>query len=127
VQLSTINRFRKELQGDHFTPLSEEDLAQILAQPNVYLVTVDERAMVFCYFVETLTRKVLLFDELIVDESVRKQGFGRWLLYNIEQLAQELGADCIECTVKENNTPALGMYKGCGYKDRNNRALRKWR
>ena len=130
MDLQKINLFRNEFMGVHYRPLTEEDLAEKQAQPNAQLVMVRKGdqlvGVAFTYIIDTLTRKALVFDEFIVDREFRGQGYGKQLMQRIEELARAERADCVECTVKNDNPKARHFYTRLGFKNRENQTLRLW-
>ena len=130
MNLEKINAFRKEFMGEYYHPMKERELREILRQPHVHLVTVSDKGvligMAFTYLVETLTRRTLIFDEFIVAEEYRGQGYGNELLHRIVEHARAVDADCVECTVRDTNAIAVELYTKYGFKDKGNKSLRRW-
>jgi ribosomal protein S18 acetylase RimI-like enzyme len=130
MNIEEIDAFRKEFMGEWYRPVTEGKLRWLLDQPNVKLVTITDQGrlvgMAFTYLVETLTRRVVIFDEFIIAEDFRGKGYGNELLHRIVEHAMAMSADCVECTVREDNAVALDLYTKYGFKDRGNRALRRW-
>lgn len=130
MELEKINNLRRQIMGEHYSPLTQDDLDRIMLQPHARILTIDNWsgtiAMSFVYVVESLTRKALVFEDLVVDEISRGQGVGTKLLEKIIELGEQLKVDCIECCVKKNNEVAQKMYFKQGLQDRENLALRLW-
>jgi len=128
--IDQINDLRKEIMGEHYKALSEEDLKRIMSQSNSRLITLNFGGkiigMVFVYLMETLTRKVMCFEELVVDDAYRNMGNGTKIMNDLIELGKKIGVDCIEGCTKSSNKIARKLYKELGFKDRKNIAYRLW-
>ncbi|NMM51078.1 GNAT family N-acetyltransferase [Paenibacillus aquistagni] len=67
------------------------------------------------------TRKILIIDDLCVDEDRRSQGLGRMLWEHILAYAEEVQAESIELGVSEFNREAILFYEHLGMKTRSRR------
>ena len=61
-----------------------------------------------------LGRPGLYIEDLFVDESHRRRGFGRALLLYVARLASERGCGRLEQSVLDWNEPAINFYKKLG-------------
>jgi GNAT superfamily N-acetyltransferase len=61
-----------------------------------------------------LGRPGLYIEDLFVDESYRRRGFGRALLLYVARLASERGCGRLEWSVLDWNEPAINFYKKLG-------------
>ena len=61
-----------------------------------------------------LGRPGLYIEDLFVDESHRRRGFGRALLLYVARLASERGCGRLEWSVLDWNEPAINFYKKLG-------------
>ena len=128
TDLKQINKFRKEFQGKFYKPWTEKDFNRIRKQERIFflfarngngkLVGID-----LVYWLETLTKKTVIIEDIIVDEKYRNKGYGRMLMEQITELAKKLNVDCIEADVRKE---AWGFYKKFGFKNRHNIAVRIW-
>ena len=59
-------------------------------------------------------RKVLMLDELCVDENHRHQGIGKQMMEDIKDLARELGCTDIQLGVYAQNKDAIAFYERAG-------------
>jgi len=59
--------------------------------------------------------KVMLLDELCVDEACRRQGLGTEMMKFIHVLAKAQGCHHLELNVNAKNEAALRLYEKCGY------------
>jgi len=56
--------------------------------------------------------------DIVIDEAVRRKGFGKQAMLAIEDKARELGLESIALHVFFHNTTAVGLYEKIGYKTR---------
>ena len=59
--------------------------------------------------------KVMLLDELCIDEACRRQGLGTEMMEFIHVLAKARGCHHLELNVNAKNEAALRLYEKCGY------------
>ena len=62
-----------------------------------------------------VTRKILLLDELCVEESLRGHGLGTAMMEDIHALALAFGCDEMRLGVYPQNDEAVGFYQKCGF------------
>lgn len=53
--------------------------------------------------------------DISVEEPYRRSGYGRAILAAVEAVAREAGADRLGLNVFGDNTPAISLYRACGY------------
>ena len=63
-------------------------------------------------------RKVLLVDEICVDEKHRNQGIGTQMMIGIRAIARALGCTDLQLGVYPQNNEALAFYQKCGFRIR---------
>lgn len=63
-----------------------------------------------------VNRKVLMIDELCVDQACRHQGIGRQIMEDIKALGRECGCTDIQLGVYAQNEDAIAFYEHCGMK-----------
>lgn len=61
-----------------------------------------------------VNRKVLMLDELCVDENHRHRGIGKQMMEDIKELAREKGCTDIQLGVYAQNSAAIGFYEKVG-------------
>jgi len=61
-----------------------------------------------------LGRPGLYIEDLFVDETYRRRGYGRKLLLHVARLARERGCGRLEWSVLDWNEPAINFYKKLG-------------
>jgi GNAT superfamily N-acetyltransferase len=125
IDIKKINEFRKEMMGKYYKSIGLNDINRINKQNNVYIA--------YCFVgiavvsvIETLTKKVMLIDEFVIDKKNRCNGYGTILMEFIIYFAKKKKVDCIELCTKDSNKTAQKFYKGLGFKDRKNMTLRMW-
>ncbi len=62
--------------------------------------------------------KMLLLEELCVDETLRGQGFGTEIVADVHALARAFGCDQMRIGVYPQNEPAIAFYQRCGFQIR---------
>lgn len=70
-------------------------------------------------------RKVMLIDEVCVEEACRGQGIGKEMMADIHALAKAFGCSDIQLGVYPQNDSAVGFYQKCGFTIRSIDMLRK--
>lgn len=60
-------------------------------------------------------RKVMLVDELCVDEICRGQGIGTEMMMEVRALAKAFGCTDLQLGVYPQNDDAVGFYQKCGF------------
>ncbi len=65
-------------------------------------------------------------DELYIDATYRRHGYGRRGLAFAEERAREMSVKAIHLEVDRDNDPALGLYRRSGYEDHNRLLITKW-
>ena len=63
-------------------------------------------------------RKVLLIDEICVDESFRNQGIGTQLMIEVRAIAKAFNCTDLQLGVYPQNNDALAFYQKCGFRIR---------
>lgn len=60
-------------------------------------------------------RKVMLVDEVCVEESCRNQGIGQQMMLELRVLARAFGCTDLQLGVYPQNDAAVGFYQKCGF------------
>ena len=63
----------------------------------------------------TVPRGVAHVHEIVVDEAVRRQGFGRVLIGYVEDWARARSLQAVELNVWANNAEAMAFYEELGF------------
>lgn len=70
-------------------------------------------------------RKVMLVDEICVEESCRNQGIGYQMMLELRVLAKAFGCTDLQLNVNAHNDHAVGFYQKCGFMIQNISMQRK--
>ena len=62
-----------------------------------------------------VTRKVMLVDEICVEESCRNQGIGTEMMAEVRILAKAFGCTDLQLGVYPQNDEAVAFYQKCGF------------
>ena len=62
-----------------------------------------------------VTRKVMLIDQLCVDESLRNHGIGTQMMEEVRILAKAFGCTDLQLGVYPQNDAAVSFYQKCGF------------
>lgn len=129
-ELKKINEFIREFQGKYFQKISEKDWKRKVNQNKVFTLMVYSEdvliGLAFLYVIESLTRKALVIEDIIIDKKFRKKGYGTVLLKDIIKCAKGLKVDCVDVCFRKTNKTAQRMYSKLGFKSRKNIAYRLW-
>lgn len=70
-------------------------------------------------------RKVMLIDEICVDELCRGHGIGTEIMAHVRVLAKAFGCSDLQLGVNAHNDEAIGFYQKCGFMIQNITMQRK--
>ena len=70
-------------------------------------------------------RKVMLVDEVCVEQAFRNHGIGRQMMEELRILAKAFGCTDLQLNVNAHNDPAIGFYQKCGFMIQNISMQRK--
>lgn len=70
-------------------------------------------------------RKVMVLDEICVEESCRGQGIGQQMMLELRVLARAFGCTDLQLGVNAHNDRAVGFYQKCGFMIQNISMQRK--
>lgn len=62
-----------------------------------------------------VTRKILLLDQICVDEALRSHGIGTRMMEEIRILAKAFGCTDLQLSVYPQNDAAVSFYQKCGF------------
>ena len=127
-QILSINQLIGQLFGRFDHSLTKTYLNSIIKNPNTKLFTaVQNKAIVgivLMHIYTSLSRKVAIVDELVVNSRNKQQKVGHKLIGTAIKWARKNNVDCIECTTKTTNKPAINFFLKLGFYNRNQKALR---
>ena len=72
-----------------------------------------------------VTRKVMLIDQLCVDEALRNHGIGTQMMTELRVLARAFGCTDLQLGVFPQNDAAVSFYQKCGFMIQNIHMQRK--
>ncbi|WP_268847346.1 GNAT family N-acetyltransferase [Flavobacterium aestivum] len=72
-------------------------------------------ALIYVTFSSLALNRILILNDLFVDDSVRKNGIGEKLIQKTVEFAKELGSNIIRLRTAKNNTAAQGLYNKMGF------------
>ena len=70
-------------------------------------------------------RRIMLVDEICVDQKFRNQGFGRQMMEDVHALARAFRCTDLQLGVYPQNDDAVGFYQKCGFTIQNITMQRK--
>ncbi len=107
---------------------SIEDLKRILAQPKMVLIAAFTKDAIIgianIHFIETITRRVGIIEDVVVDKSYRGKGVGRKLIELLIKEARAKGANCVELTSNSERKEANALYESMGFRKRETNCYR---
>lgn len=123
-----INKFRKEFMGEHYEPISKKNLKSLKINSRILEVKDDETIIGLAVVTQSdsLTRRSLVIEDIIVDKKYRGKGVGNTMIESIIKLAKGFRVDCIDVQTKKTNKPAQALYRKFGFKNRNQISYRLW-
>jgi ribosomal protein S18 acetylase RimI-like enzyme len=65
-------------------------------------------------------------DELYIESTFRRRGYGRQAVAFLEEKAREMGLNAVHLEVDHGNDPALELYRRAGYRDHDRFLMTKW-
>ena len=115
--VATVNDFDAldALQKSCLEKLEHQDFGYILRSRN-YLVLqgkIDDKVVCFVSATVSFDQSDIL--QVCVDENWRRQGFGKELLKELENIMKEKGVKELFLEVNENNAPALALYSSMNF------------
>ncbi len=101
---------------------SEERFAEAIQQRQLYVAKIDRTVVGYTHFrmrsAESpgcISRKILLLEELCVEELCRNQGIGRQMMEDIHALAKAFGCTDLQLQVYPQNDAAVSFYQKYGF------------
>lgn len=127
-QIDHINQLIQELFGtfDHF--LSKTYLNHVIRSQDSKLFGAFQNkrlvGMVLVHIYQSLSRKVAVLDELVIDQAFRGQKIGEELITAAKIWAISKNTNCLECTTRAKNKAAINFFLKLGFHNRNQKAFR---
>lgn len=101
---------------------SEERFQELIQERQIYVAKLD--SLVIGYVVlkmrevdrpSMVWRKILLLDEICVEETLRGHGIGKQMMEDIHALAKAFGCTDLQLGVYPQNDAAVAFYQKCGF------------
>ena len=100
----------------------EELYAELLKNRELYVAKLDGAVIGFAWVrirtsegVGLVTRKVMLINQVCVDEALRNHGIGTRMMEEIRILAKAFGCTDLQLGVYPQNDAAVSFYQKCGF------------
>ena len=100
----------------------EELYAELVKNRELYVAKLDGAVIGFALLkmrvsegVGKVTRKIMLIDQVCVDEALRNHGIGPQMMEEIRILAKAFGCTDLQLGVYPQNDAAVSFYQKCGF------------
>ena len=100
----------------------EELYAELVKNRELYVAKLDSAVVGFALLkmrvsegVGKVTRKIMLIDQVCVDEALRNHGIGTQMMEEIRILARAFGCTDLQLGVYPQNDAAVSFYQKCGF------------
>lgn len=100
----------------------EELYAELVKNRELYVAKLDGAVIGFAWVrirtsegVGLITRKVMLINQVCVDEALRNHGIGTQMMEEIRVLAKAFGCTDLQLGVYPQNDAAVSFYQKCGF------------
>ena len=100
----------------------EELYAELVKNRELYVAKLDGAVIGFallkmraCEGVGKVTRKIMLIDQVCVDEALRNHGIGTQMMEEVRVLARAFGCTDLQLGVYPQNDAAVSFYQKCGF------------
>ena len=130
---SAVNRLARQVHEMHvqwrpdlFTMpeelFPEELYAELVKNRELYVAKLDGTVIGFALLkmrvsegVGKVTRKIMLIDQVCVDEALRNHGIGTQMMEEVRILARAFGCTDLQLGVYPQNDAAVSFYQKCGF------------
>ena len=100
----------------------EELYAELVKNRELYVAKLDGTVIGFALLkmrvsegVGKVTRKIMLIDQVCVDEALRNHGIGTQMMEEVRALARAFGCTDLQLGVYPQNDEAVSFYQKCGF------------
>ena len=100
----------------------EELYAELVKNRELYVAKLDGAVIGFALLrmrvsegVGKVTRKIMLIDQVCVDEALRNHGIGTQMMEEVRVLAKAFGCTDMQLGVYPQNDAAVSFYQKCGF------------
>ena len=130
---SAVNRLARQVHALHVSwrpdlytmpeeLFPEELYSELLKNRELYVAKLDGTVIGFAWVrirtaegVGLVTRKVMLINQVCVDEALRNHGIGTQMMEEVRVLARAFGCTDLQLVVYPQNDAAVSFYQMCGF------------
>ena len=130
---SAVNRLARQVHALHVSwrpdlytmpeaLFPEELYAEVIKNRELYVAKLDGAVIGFALLkmrvsegVGKVTRKIMLIDQVCVDEALRNHGIGTQMMEEVRVLARAFGCTDLQLGVYPQNDAAVSFYQKCGF------------
>lgn len=130
---SAVNRLARQVHALHVSwrpdlytmpeeLFPEELYSELLKNRELYVAKLDGTVIGFAWVrirtaegVGLVTRKVMLINQVCVDEALRNHGIGTQMMEEVRVLARAFGCTDLQLGVYPQNDAAVSFYQKCGF------------
>ena len=130
---SAVNRLARQVHALHVSwrpdlytmpeeLFPEELYSELLKNRELYVAKLDGTVIGFAWVrirtaegVGLVTRKVMLINQVCVDEALRNHGIGTRMMEEVRVLARAFGCTDLQLGVYPQNDAAVSFYQKCGF------------
>ena len=101
---------------------SEERFSEAIQARELYVAKIGGKTVGYallksrnCGWPGVVKRKVMVVDEICVEESCRNQGIGKAMMEDVHALAKAFGCTDLQLGVYPQNEGAVAFYQKCGF------------
>ena len=100
----------------------EELYSQLIKARELYVAKLNGTVVGYCWLrmrvsdaIGRIPRKIMLIDQLCVDEALRNHGIGTQMMEEVRVLARAFGCTDLQLGVYPQNDEAVSFYQKCGF------------
>ena len=100
----------------------EELYSQLIKARELYVAKLNGTVVGYCWLrirvsdaIGRIPRKIMLIDQLCVDEALRNHGIGTQMMEEVRVLARAFGCTDMQLGVYPQNDEAVSFYQKCGF------------
>mgnify|MGYP003309588626 FL=1 len=100
----------------------EELYSQLIKARELYVAKLNGTVVGYCWLrmrvsdaIGRIPRKIMLIDQLCVDEALRNHGIGTQMMEEVRILARAFGCTDLQLGVYPQNDEAVSFYQKCGF------------
>ena len=100
----------------------DELYSQLIKARELYVAKLNGTVVGYCWLrmrvsdaIGRIPRKIMLIDQLCVDEALRNHGIGTQMMEEVRVLARAFGCTDLQLGVYPQNDEAVSFYQKCGF------------